>query len=76
MQKSDMISKRSGTANYQVRVQVPLELQSKVGKIEIKRSLGTPDRKIAEARAPALITVIQNEIHSKVEQHSVKCSAN
>lgn len=60
------VQRRGGSDNWYVRVQVSLESQKIIGKKEIWRSLGTPDRKLAVKLAHAKIAEIQREIELQV----------
>ena len=48
-------------ANWQVRVQVPVDWQRAVGQVEVLRSLGTGDRRAAAQLAPAVVANLYAE---------------
>jgi integrase len=60
------VCKRGGSSNWYVRVQVPFESQKVIGKKEVWRSLGTPDRKLAAKLAHAKIAEVEREIELAV----------
>jgi integrase len=51
MGRVKLIHKRPGSQNYYARLMVPKQLREAIGKREFTMSLGTPDRREAEARA-------------------------
>jgi hypothetical protein len=62
------ITRRPGSANWYVRVQVPLDSQEAVGRKGIWKSLKTPDRMKAKNLAPSVTAMILREIAEKVRQ--------
>ncbi|MGP9833370.1 DUF6538 domain-containing protein [Marinobacter sp. NSM] len=52
----------SNSGNYWIRKRVPQELRPIIGKLEIKRSLRTPDPKEAKLRAPTVLAEIELEL--------------
>lgn len=60
------ITRRFGSDNWYVRVQVPLDSQEAVGRKEIWRSLKTSDRTKAKNLAPSITAIILREIAEKV----------
>ena len=58
---------------YSLRVPVPVEIQSQIGKKEITRSLGTRDLQIANARYPQTLGEIQKEFEiAKAKNDQIK----
>jgi len=69
MSKMYSVTERRGTRNLQIRVYVPERYQSTFGKKEITRSLGTPDRRVANERAPAIAADILEAIKASQTRH-------
>lgn len=55
------LTKRPNSSNYYVRVPVPQDIQVKLGRKEVWRSLGTANRKEAEARVFRAVANIKDE---------------
>lgn len=58
------ITKRPGTHNWQLRYYVPRDHRPAYGKVEVVRSLQTPDKRLAEERALDIVKQLNREVRA------------
>lgn len=64
MGRLKIVHQRPGSHNFYARMMVPQSLRQTIGKREFIQSLGTPDRREAEARALPLIARWKSEVRA------------
>ena len=55
--RGEYLYQRKGSSNWWLRLQIPIELQKHLGAKKIEKSLGTPDRTVAEIKAASDIAL-------------------